>query len=164
MWDRAKSCVLDLGLDMLDLEGNGPWGMIATKSNSKNEFEIWISSRENEDNGVKDAIWGDNWKCHISVNIYPIELFFDPTFVPRQGQSSCGLILDKNYRFLKTGWSLEVHRTVHTNDQSKAIGFQICELYLHLHCHTSQAEGVASSYICISRSNDAGGWQGIFPP
>ena len=25
---KAKSCVLDLGLDVLDLEGNGPWGMI----------------------------------------------------------------------------------------------------------------------------------------
>ena len=28
MREEAKSCVLDLGLDVLDLEGNGPWGMI----------------------------------------------------------------------------------------------------------------------------------------
>ena len=27
--EKAKSSVLDLGLDVLDLEGNGPWGMIA---------------------------------------------------------------------------------------------------------------------------------------
>ena len=26
---KAKSCVLDLGLDVLDLEGNGSWDMIA---------------------------------------------------------------------------------------------------------------------------------------
>ena len=38
--EKAKSCVLDLGLDVLDLEGNGPWGMIAAKSNLKNKFEI----------------------------------------------------------------------------------------------------------------------------
>ena len=27
--EKAKSSVLDLGLDVLDLEGNGSWGMIA---------------------------------------------------------------------------------------------------------------------------------------
>ena len=26
--EKAKSIVLDLGLDVLDLEGHGPWGMI----------------------------------------------------------------------------------------------------------------------------------------
>ena len=26
--EKAKSSVLDLGLDVLDLEGNEPWGMI----------------------------------------------------------------------------------------------------------------------------------------
>ena len=33
--EKAKSCVLDLGLDVLDLEGNGPWSMITAKSNLK---------------------------------------------------------------------------------------------------------------------------------
>ena len=27
--EKAKSSVLNLGLDVLDLEGNDPWGMIA---------------------------------------------------------------------------------------------------------------------------------------
>ena len=27
--EKEKSCVFYLGLDVLDLEGNGPWGMIA---------------------------------------------------------------------------------------------------------------------------------------
>ena len=39
--EKAKSSVLDLGLDVLDLEGNGPWGMIAAnriKKRSKFEF------------------------------------------------------------------------------------------------------------------------------
>ena len=38
--EKAKSCVLDLGLIVLDLEGNGPWGMIAAKLNLKNMSEI----------------------------------------------------------------------------------------------------------------------------
>ena len=38
--EKTKSYDLDLGLDVLDLEGNSPWGMIAAKSNLKNKFEI----------------------------------------------------------------------------------------------------------------------------
>ena len=38
--EKAKSCVLDLGLDVLDLEGNGSWGMIAVNRLLKNRFEI----------------------------------------------------------------------------------------------------------------------------
>ena len=34
-YKKAKSCVLDLGLDVLDLEENVPWGIIAANQNLK---------------------------------------------------------------------------------------------------------------------------------
>ena len=38
--EKAKSCVLDLGLGVLDLEGNGLWGMITANRILKNRFAI----------------------------------------------------------------------------------------------------------------------------
>ena len=37
--EKAKLYNLDLCLDVLDLEGNAPWGMVAAKSDLKNKFE-----------------------------------------------------------------------------------------------------------------------------
>ena len=38
--EKAKSRVLDLGLDVLDLEGNGPCGMITANWILKNQFKL----------------------------------------------------------------------------------------------------------------------------
>ena len=38
--EKGNHAFLDLGLDLLNLEGNGQWGMIPAKSNLKNRFKI----------------------------------------------------------------------------------------------------------------------------
>ena len=51
--EKAKLCVLDLGLDVLDLEGNSLWGIIAANRIKKKSVRNLNFTSRNEDNGVK---------------------------------------------------------------------------------------------------------------
>ena len=60
----------------------------------QNCFETEIWGRKDKVILQKKAIYVNNWKPHISVNMGPFELILDPTVISCQAQASYGLILD----------------------------------------------------------------------